>query len=141
MYWIMFLNAMVFMPTIALNNTVSYIVLEQKGFDIVKDFPPIRVWGTIGFIAAMWLVDLGGWTQTPGQFIVSGAASFVLGIYAFTMPACKPAKVSQKRSWASAFGLDAFVLFKQKKMVVFFLFAMLLGAALQITNAFGNIFG
>jgi NHS family xanthosine MFS transporter len=140
MYWIMLFNAMMFMPTIALNNTVSYIVLEQKGFDIVKDFPPIRVWGTIGFISAMWLVDLGGWTQSPVQFIVSAVASLVLGVYAFTIPECKPAKASQKRSWAAAFGLDAFVLFKQRKMVIFFLFAMLLGAALQITNAFGSPF-
>ena len=140
MYWVMFIYAMMFMPTIALNNTVSYIVLEQKGFDIVKDFPPIRVWGTIGFICAMWLVDLCGWTQSPLQFIVSAAASLVLGIYSFTMPQCKPAKVSQKRSWVSAFGLDAFVLFKQRKMAIFFLFAMFLGAALQITNAFGKPF-
>ena len=140
MYWVMFINAMMFMLTIALNNTVSYIVLEQKGFDIVKDFPPIRVWGTIGFIGAMWLVDLCGWTQSPLQFIVSASASLVLCIYSFTMPQCKPAKVSQKRSWASAFGLDAFVLFKQRKMLIFFLFAMLLGAALQITNAFGKPF-
>jgi len=140
MYWIMLFNAMMFMPTIALNNTVSYIVLEQKGFDIVKDFPPIRVWGTIGFISAMWLVDLGGWTQSPVQFIVSAVASLVLGVYSFTIPQCKPATASQKRSWAAAFGLDALVLFKQRKMVIFFLFAMLLGAALQITNAFGSPF-
>lgn len=140
MYWVMFFNSMVFMPTIALNNTVSYIVLEDKGFNIVKDFPPIRVWGTVGFIVAMWLVDLCGWTQLPLQFIVSASASVVLGIYAFTLPACKPLKSTQKKSWVSAFGLDAFVLFKQRKMVIFFLFAMLLGAALQITNAFGKPF-
>ena len=81
MYWVMFFNALVFMPTIALNNTVSYIVLENKGFNIVKDFPPIRVWGTVGFICAMWLVDLFNWTQTPIQFLVSGAASIVLSLY------------------------------------------------------------
>ena len=140
MYWVIFFNSMAFMPTIALNNTVSYIVLENNGFNIVKDFPPIRVWGTVGFIFAMWMVDLCGWTQLPLQFIVSAVASLVLGVYAFTMPACKPAKVSAKRSWVSAFGLDAFILFRQTKMIVFFLFAMLLGAALQITNAFGKPF-
>ncbi len=78
MYWIMLLNSMMFMPTIALNNTVSYIVLEQRGFNIVKDFPPIRVWGTIGFVCAMWLVDLCGWTISPLQRSLSanrGAAS------------------------------------------------------------------
>lgn len=138
-YWVMFCNSLAFMPTLALNNTVSYITLERRGYNIVNDFPPVRVWGTVGFICAMWLVDLAGWTKSHMQFIVSAVASLVLGLYAFTMPACKPAAL-QKRSWASAFGLDAFVLFKKRKMMIFFLFAMLLGAALQITNAFGNPF-
>jgi len=140
MYWVMFFNALVFMPTIALNNTVSYIILENKGFNIVKDFPPIRVWGTVGFICAMWLVDILGWTQTPIQFIVSAVASLCMGIYCFTLPQCKPAKANKGASWVSTFGLDAFVLFKRKKMAIFFFFAMLLGAALQITNAFGKPF-
>jgi NHS family xanthosine MFS transporter len=139
MYWVMLFNAMVFMPTIALNNTVSYIILENKGFDIVKSFPPIRVWGTVGFIIALWLVDLCGWTKSPMQFIVSASASLFMGIYCFTMPKCKPAK-SVRSSWLSSFGLDALILFRQKKMVIFFIFAMLLGAALQITNAFGEPF-
>jgi nucleoside transporter len=139
MYWVMLFNSMAFMPTIALNNTVSYIILENKGFDIVKDFPPIRVWGTVGFIGALWLVDLCGWTKSPLQFIVSATASLVMGIYCFTMPECKPAK-AVKTSWLSSFGLDALILFKQRKMVIFFIFAMLLGAALQITNAFGEPF-
>lgn len=140
MYWVMLFNAMFFMPTIALNNTVSYIILEKKGFDIVKSFPPIRVWGTIGFIVAVWVVDLFGWTLSPKQFIVSAVAALFMGIYSFTMPACKPAKTVKGTSWVSSFGLDAFVLFKQRKMAIFFLFAMLLGAALQITNAFGKPF-
>ncbi|MEO6188763.1 MAG: nucleoside permease [Ginsengibacter sp.] len=140
MYWVMLFNAMVFMPTIALNNTVSYITLEKNGFDIVKVFPPIRVWGTVGFIVAVWVVDLLGWTASPNQFLVGATAAVCLALYSFTMPACKPANTSRGSSWASAFGLDAFVLFKRKKMVVFFLFAMLLGAALQITNAFGKPF-
>ena len=140
MYLVMLLNAFVFMPTIALNNTVSYIVLSKKGFDVVKVFPPIRVWGTIGFIAAVWIVDLFGWALTPTQFILSSVASVFMGIYSFTMPACPPSKTARSKSWMSTFGLDAFVLFKQRKMLIFFLFAMLLGAALQITNAFGKSF-
>jgi NHS family xanthosine MFS transporter len=136
-YVIMLLNSFMFMPTIALNNTVSYIVLEKKGMDIVKDFPPIRVWGTIGFIFAMWMVDMLGFTQSHLQLYVSAAAGIILGIYSFTMSKCPPVKVNAKRSLISAFGLDAFVLFKRRKMIIFFVFAMLLGAALQITNAFG----
>ncbi len=140
MYWVILLNAMLFMPTIALNNTVSYIILEKNGMDIVKVFPPIRVWGTIGFIVAVWVVDLFGWTLSPLQFIVSAGASVMMGIYCMTMPACQPSRTTKSVSWMSSFGLDAFVLFKQRKMAVFFLFSMLLGAALQITNAFGKPF-
>jgi len=140
LYWIMLFVSMFYMPTIALNNTVSYSILEQKGFNIVKDFPPIRVWGTVGFIAAMWIIDLFGWTVSPIQLYLGAAASIVLGIYAFTMPACPPENKSKGGSWVSAMGLDAFVLFKQRKMSIFFIFSMLLGAALQITNTFGEPF-
>ena len=139
-YLIMLFNSMAFMPTIALNNTVSYIVLEKNQYDIVKDFPPIRVWGTVGFIAAMWLVDFLDFTKSPMQLYVSAGSGLILGIYAFTMPACKPVPNTEKKNWMQALGLDAFVLFKQQKMLVFFIFALLLGAALQITNAFGGAF-
>jgi len=139
-FWVMLLNSMFYMPTIALNNTVSYIILEQKGFDIVKDFPPIRVWGTIGFIAAMWMVDLFGWKSNNTQLIFSVVSALALGVYAFTMPKCPPVKSNKTKSFLATIGLDAFVLFKQRKMFIFFLFAMFLGGALQITNAFGGSF-
>lgn len=139
-FWIMLLNSMFYMPTIALNNTVSYIILEQKKFDIVKDFPPIRVWGTVGFIAAMWIVDICGWDASNKQLIFSAVSAFALGLYALTMPKCPPVKSIKNASVLSSLGLDAFILFKQKKMFIFFLFAMFLGAALQITNAFGSSF-
>jgi len=140
LYLIMLLNSFVFMPTIGLNNTVSYIVLEKRGLNIVKDFPPIRVWGTIGFIAAMWMVDLAGFNKSPLQLYISAGAGLLLGVYAFTLPGCPPVKSTEKKSLVSSLGLDAFVLFKRKKMIIFFLFAMLLGAALQITNTFGSTF-
>lgn len=140
MYWIMLLNAMVFMPTIALNNTVSYTILKQNGLDVIKDFPPIRVWGTVGFIIAMWVIDLTGWSVSSMQLYLASFSAFVLGLYAFTMPACPPSKLEKKRSLVSSLGLDAIVLFKKPKIAVFFLFAMLLGAALQITNTFGQPF-
>lgn len=140
LYLIILFNCMAYMPTLALNNTVSYIILEKNGFDIVKDFPPIRVWGTIGFIIAMWTVDYFGWTKSPNQLYLSAGASLVLAVFAFTMPACLPMKSKQKNSIISSLGLDAFVLFRKRKMAIFFIFAMLLGAALQITNAFGGSF-
>ena len=140
MYWIMLLNSMVYMPTIALNNTVSYSILKKKGLDVVKDFPPIRVWGTVGFIMAMWVVDLCGWTVSPLQLIIGSISAFILGLYSFTLPQCPPAKTARKHTIISALGLDALVLFKQRKMAIFFVFAALLGAALQITNTFGQPF-
>jgi len=139
-YPIMLLISMFYMPTIALNNTISYAILERSKFDVVKAFPPIRVWGTVGFIAAMWIVDLMGWTVTQNQLLVSGGASLLLAIYAFTLPKIPPVKSDEKKTLVQALGLDAFVLFKQKKMFIFFMFAMLLGAALQVTNTFGTPF-
>ncbi|HZX57717.1 MAG TPA: MFS transporter, partial [Mucilaginibacter sp.] len=137
LWTIMLLNCCMYMPTIALNNTVSYIALEKKGMDIVKMFPPIRVWGTVGFIVAMWVVDLLGITQSPKQFYVSAIAGIFTGLYSFTITKCPPAKSTEKKSLATQLGLDAFVLFRRQKMVIFFVFSMLLGAALQITNTFG----
>lgn len=140
LYFVMLFNLMMYMPTIALANSVSYAVLEKNGYDIVKTFPPIRVWGTIGFIAAAWLVDLLHWTLSANQLYVSAAAALILGVYSFTLPGCPPVKTNEKKSLASSLGLDAFVLFKRRKMFVFFIFAMFLGAALQITNLFGGTF-
>ena len=140
MYFLMLLNAMAYMPSIALNAAVSYTVLEKHGNNIITDFPPIRVWGTIGFIAAMWTVDLLGWTISHLQFYVGAAAAALLGVYAFTMPACPPAKAQRSGSLVSTLGLDALVLFKQRKMLVFFLFSMMLGAAPQIGASFGQPF-
>lgn len=140
LYFIMLFNAMVYMPTIALNNTISYRVLEQQGLNFIKKFPPIRVWGTVGFIVAMWFTDLSGSTLTRGQLYISAASAAFLGLYGFTMPASPPARDLAKKSLAAALGLDAFVLFKRTQMLVFFLCAMMLGGALQITNAFGGAF-
>jgi len=139
-YIAMLFNCFFFMPTIALNNTVSYILLVKRGFNVVKDFPPIRVWGTVGFVCAMWVVDLCGWKQSPYQLYVSAAAGLALGIYAFTLPACFPVRTGPKPSLYASLGLDAFVLFKRLKMFIFFLFSMLLGFALQISNAFASPF-
>ena len=140
MYVVMLLNNMFYMPTIALNNSVSYAVLKKEGIDVIKVFPPIRVWGTVGFIVAMWVIDFGHWTLSPIQLYVSAASGLVLGLYAFTMPACPPVRETKSRTLLSTLGLDAFVLFKRKQMAIFFFFAMLLGAALQITNTFGGTF-
>lgn len=139
MYWAMLLNMLAYMPTLSLANTVSYNALEKHGMDLVKDFPPIRVWGTVGFICAMWAVDLTGFKSNAAQLYVAAFSAAILGLYAFSLPACPPTR-SEGKTMLSAFGLDALVLLKRKQMAVFFLFSMLLGAALQITNTYGDLF-
>ena len=140
LYIVMLLYLMLYMPTIALDNTVSYCLLEKEGYDIVKDFPPIRVWGTVGFIIAVWLIDILGWGLSNYQLYFSAAFSLILGIYSLTLPNCGIEKIQVKKTVFQALGLDALVLFKDKKMAIFFIFSMLLGAALQITNMWGEAF-
>lgn len=129
-----------YMPTLALSNSVAYNALTEARMDIVRDFPPIRVFGTIGFICTMWMVDLLGYQATAGQFIVSGIMSIVLFVYTFSLPHCPIAKGGGNKSLADALGLRAFTLFKQRRMAIFFIFSMLLGVSLQITNGYANPF-
>jgi NHS family xanthosine MFS transporter len=141
MFWVMLLNMMFYMPTISLSIAVAYSALKRNGQDVVKDYPPIRVWGTIGFIVALWVVSLLHMETTSGQFYVASIASLVLGFYAFTLPKCPPLlRSKEKRSLIDVLGLNSFRLLKNRKMAIFFLFAMLLGAALQLTNAYGDTF-
>ena len=134
-----------YMPTIALSNSVAFNILEQNGYDTVKDFPPIRVFGTIGFICAMLFVNFmtnGNGVQyqhSYNQFIVSGVLGLIMLVYCFTLPNCPCSAASgEKQTMAERFGLDAFKLFKDRQMAIFFIFSMLLGVALQITNGFAN---
>ncbi len=129
-----------FMPTIALTNSVAFNALIKANMDTVKDFPPIRVFGTVGFIVTMWIVDLLGFMNTPGQFVVSGGLSLVLALYSFTLPACTIDKNKESKSIVEALGLKAFGLFKQKRMALFFIFSMMLGMCLQVTNGYANPF-
>jgi MFS transporter, NHS family, xanthosine permease len=140
LYYAIFFTSCFYMPTIALSNSVSYNLLTKNNFDVQKSFAPIRVWGTIGFIVAEWLVDLLGWTGNNNQFNFAAVAEVATAAFCFTLPACDINRSTEKKSLAKILGLDAFVLFKDKKMAVFFLFAMLIGAALQITNMFGTSF-
>lgn len=140
-YYVLLAYMLFYMPTISLANTVSYTVLIKNGRNIIKDFPPIRVFGTIGFIVAMWIVSLLKIETSASQFYVAAAASILFGIYAFTLPACPPQSTpDQRKSLVDMLGLKAFSLFRNTKMALFFIFAMLLGAALQLTNAYGDTF-
>ncbi|MGM9739015.1 MAG: MFS transporter [Candidatus Cryptobacteroides sp.] len=140
------LSVAFYMPTIALSNSVAYSGLEKYGLDTVKDFPPIRVFGTVGFICSMLFVNfmkIDGvqFQMTYNQFITSGILGIVLCLYALTLPACPVNKASEGTpSFVDVFGLRAFTLFKKKDMAIFFIFSMLLGVSLQITNGFANPF-
>ncbi len=136
------LSAMIFyMPTISLSNSIAYTILKNNSFDVVKVFPPIRVWGTIGFIVAMWTTNLTSSNVNATQFMIGGGAAILLGIYSFSLPKCPPPKsISENASLLEKLGLNAFKLFANYKMVLFFIFAMFLGAALQLTNMYGDSF-
>lgn len=138
-FWLYAASVAFFMPTIALGNSVSYNALAKAGYDTVKAFPPIRVWGTVGFIISMWIVDLTGAKETYMQFFISAAWGVLLAIYSFTLPNC-PVQKGKTTSLVEALGLRAFALFKQKKMAVFFIFSFLLGMCLQVTNGFAGTF-
>ena len=150
------LSVAFYMPTLALSNTTAFRILTDKGMDTVKDFPPIRVLGTVGFIATMWFVNCAVWDgnsfsltlgenankfqYTYWQFFVSGLLSLVLFLYTFTLPQCKLVKKEHNESLAETFGLNAFKLFKTKKMALFFIFSALLGMSLQVTNGYATPF-
>ena len=149
------LSVAFYMPTLALSNTTAFTILKNRGYDTVKDFPSIRVFGTIGFIATMWFVNCATWENgtflftfannahkfqyTYMQFFVSAVLSFVLFLYCFTLPECKLVK-SESKSFVETMGLNAFRLFKRKRMALFFIFSALLGMSLQVTNSFAGPF-
>lgn len=148
------LSVAFYMPTLALSNTAAFTILKENGLDTVKDFPPIRVFGTVGFIATMWFVNCATWSNgsfgftlgedatkfqlTHYQFLVSGVLGVLLFFYCLTLPNCKIVTKKRNQSLVQQLGLDAFKLFKQKKMALFFIFSMLLGMSLQVTNGFAT---
>lgn len=161
-FWILLVGMCFYMPTLSLSNSVSYKLLKDSSYDVVKVFPPIRVWGTIGFIAAMWvtnifsdeqsfsvigktigskIADFFGNSLNANQFYFAGIIAIFLGIFAFFLPKCPPPRlISKDATLTQKLGLDAFKLFAERKMALFFFFSMFLGAALQLTNMYGDTF-
>lgn len=141
LYYVIFGAMICYMPTISLSNAIAYTILKREGHDVVKAFPPIRVWGTIGFIVAMWTTNLTGSKANANQFMIAAVAAILLGIFAFTLPKCPPPRtISKDAGMVEQLGLKAFKLFGNYKMALFFIFSMLLGAALQLTNMYGDSF-
>ncbi|HAV01753.1 MAG TPA: MFS transporter [Chryseobacterium sp.] len=161
-FWILLAGMCFYMPTLSLSNSISYKLLKDHNYDVVKVFPPIRVWGTVGFIAAMWITNIFSDQQSfsevgksigkeiasffnnslnANQFYFAGIVAACLGIFAFFLPACPPPRLIRKEAtWTEKLGLDAFKLFTSRKMALFFFFSMFLGAALQLTNMYGDTF-
>lgn len=140
-FWVILIAMIFYMPTIALSNSVAYNALKKGGLDVVKDFPPVRVWGTVGFIVAMWITNLTGNKASENQFYIAAIAAIALGIYSFTLPKCTPeGKTAENKSFIDLIGLSSFKLFANYKLALFFLFSMFLGAALQLTNAYGDVY-
>ena len=139
---VMLLAMCCYMPTLALSNSIAYTALTQGNYDLIKAFPPIRVWGTVGFIAAMWMTNLSGSKASEYQFYIAAGGSILLSVYSvFNLPKCPPQHRSKENaSLAQLLGLEAFKLFGNFKMAMFFIFSMFLGAALQLTNAYGDVF-
>ena len=140
-FWVIFMAMLCYMPTISLSNSIAYTILKNNKFDVIKVFPPIRVWGTIGFIMAMWMTNLSGNKASANMFYIAAIAAVGLGIYSFFLPKCPPQNlISENSTLAQKLGLDAFKLFGTYKIALFLIFSMFLGAALQLTNMYGDTF-
>jgi NHS family xanthosine MFS transporter len=140
-FWVLLLNMAFYMPTLSLSITVAYSALKNQNIDVVKEYPPIRTWGTVGFIVALWVVSLTHSETSSNQFYIASFVSLLLGLYSFTLPKCRPYAVKTgNKSFYTLLGLDAFALFKTPKFAIFFVFSLLLGAALQLTNAYGDTY-
>ncbi len=140
-FWVILLNMVFYMPTLSLSITVAYSALKRANIDVVKEYPPIRIYGTIGFIAALWTVSITHSETTSNQFYIASAVALTLGLFAFTLPKCPPLfKKTGDKSFVNMLGLNAFSLFKTPRFAIFFAFSLLLGAALQLTNAYGDTF-
>ncbi len=141
LYYYILAAMLCYMPTISLSNAVAYTILKNNHYNVIKVFPPIRVWGTIGFIVAMWVTNLTGSKANGNQFYIAAVLAIVLGVYSFTLPKCPPQRtISKDASIIEQLGLNAFKLFGTYKMALFFIFSMLLGGALQLTNMYGDAY-
>jgi NHS family xanthosine MFS transporter len=141
LYYYILAAMLCYMPTISLSNAVSYTILKNNHFNVIKVFPPIRVWGTIGFIVAMWVTNISGSKANGNQFYIAAVFAIILGIYSFTLPKCPPQRsIAKDASIIEQLGLNAFKLFGTYKMALFFIFSLLLGGALQLTNMYGDAY-
>jgi len=140
MFWLMFLNMCFYMPTIPVVFSISYSVMEKAKMNIIKEYPPLRIFGTVGFAAGMWMTSLSGLETSAWQFYISALASLLIGLVVFfAMPASPPENKNKGQGWMGSLGLDCFRLFRSWKMTLFFIFSLLLGINMQLSNAYADV--
>lgn len=140
LFWLMLLNNCFYIPTISLVFSISYRTMRDAGMDIIKEYPPLRVFGTIGFASGMWFTSLSGLEVSAMQFYISAGSSVAVALLSLSMPKCTPLNETANKSWTAIMGLDALALFKNYKMAVFLIFSMLLGVCMQLSNAYAGAF-
>src|SRR5579863_10157642 len=119
-YWVILLYSLLYMPTIALSNSVAFHQMSDPG----KQFPWIRVFGTLGWIIAGVIIGNLGLEKTASTFHIAAGASIGLGLLSFVLPNTPPKGKSAEASASKALGTDAFVLFKDKPYLIFFIAAI-----------------
>ncbi|WP_218398358.1 MFS transporter [Alteromonas lipotrueae] len=140
LFWVMLLNMCFYMPTISLIFSISYRTMDDASMDIIREYPPLRVWGTAGFAAGMWITSLSGLETSAWQFYISAGASLIVAGIALTMPKCTPLNQKSRTTLGNLLGFDAFTLFKEYRMAVFLIFSMLLGVCMQLSNAYAGAY-
>ena len=138
-YWLLLLYALLYAPTLALTNSVAFRQMKDPG----KEFPSIRVLGTIGWIATGWLLDKVFKITTEElvfTFKMAAVVSAALGIFSFFLPDTPPKSSSTKTSFSQILGTDSFVLFKDKSFVAFFIASILICIPLSFYYSFANLY-
>jgi nucleoside transporter len=135
-YWVILFYSLLYMPTIALSNSVAFNQMTDPG----KQFPWIRVFGTLGWIVAGLLIGNLGWEKTYNTFYLAAGVSAALGLFSFVLPNTPPKANAAGTSASKALGTEAFVLFKYKPYLIFFIAAVLVCIPLSFYYGFANPF-
>jgi len=133
-YWVILVYSLLYMPTIALSNSVAFAQMSDPG----KQFPWIRVFGTLGWIVAGLVITQLKITDNPMTFQIAAGASALLGLFSFILPNTPPKATSSGSSLGSILGKDAFVLFKSNAYKIFFFAAILICIPLSFYYGFAG---
>ncbi len=135
-YWVLLIYSIFYMPTLALTNAVSFYQMSSPE----KEFPGIRVLGTIGWIIAGLIISFAKLEASSTQFIVAAAASLITGLYCFTLPNTPSESKGQPINVGKLLGLDALKLMKNRNFAVLVISSFLVSIPLNFYFAFANNF-